>query len=269
MADCSTAINKLISVATAELGYLEKASNSNLDSKTANAGFNNWNKYARDLDNKGNIYNGPKNGYDWCCIFAHWCFHKAFGTETAMKMLYVPYKDCGAGCTWCVKYFKNNKHWVTTPNLGDQIFFTDDNGASSYHTGIVVEVKNGRVYTIEGNTSNSSDVVANGGCVAKKNYPLGANYIMGYGRPEWSLVKIEPEKQNSNTSEKKEGTKEVKYNKISEVPSWARNTIIKLVSKGYISGSGKKDENGLPIDMDLSMDMIRILVIADRAGLFG
>ena len=40
---------KLIAIAEAEVGYLEKASNSDLDSKTANAGYNNWTKYARDL----------------------------------------------------------------------------------------------------------------------------------------------------------------------------------------------------------------------------
>ncbi|MCH1978243.1 hypothetical protein MCG44_00545 [Lawsonibacter sp. OA9] len=42
------AIDKLISVASAEVGYLEKKSNSQLDSKTANAGSNNYTKYARD-----------------------------------------------------------------------------------------------------------------------------------------------------------------------------------------------------------------------------
>ena len=50
-------------------------------------------------------------------------------------------------------------------------------------------VKNGRVYTIEGNTSSLAGVVANGGCVRDKSYPANANYIGGYGRPDWSLVK--------------------------------------------------------------------------------
>ena len=39
-----TAAN-LIKIAAAEIGYKEKASNSNLDDKTANAGSNNWTKY--------------------------------------------------------------------------------------------------------------------------------------------------------------------------------------------------------------------------------
>ena len=43
------AINKVISLAKAEVGYLEKASNSNLESKTANVGYNNYTKYWRDI----------------------------------------------------------------------------------------------------------------------------------------------------------------------------------------------------------------------------
>ena len=40
------AIDKLIATAEAELGYLEKKSNKNLDDKTANAGSSNYTKYA-------------------------------------------------------------------------------------------------------------------------------------------------------------------------------------------------------------------------------
>ena len=49
-------------VALNEEGYLEKRTNANLDSKTDNAGYNNWTKYARDLDSLGDFYNGRKNG---------------------------------------------------------------------------------------------------------------------------------------------------------------------------------------------------------------
>lgn len=60
-----TAVERLLQTAINEIGYLEKASNSQLDDKTANAGPNNWTKYARDLD-LTKIYNGKKNGYAWC-----------------------------------------------------------------------------------------------------------------------------------------------------------------------------------------------------------
>lgn len=52
-------LDKVLQVASNEVGYLEKASNSNLDSKTANVGDKNYTKYARDIDNL-NVYNGKK-----------------------------------------------------------------------------------------------------------------------------------------------------------------------------------------------------------------
>ena len=61
-----------------------------------------------------------------------------------------------------------------------------------------------------------------------------------------------------------------RYNKIADMPSYAKATVTKLVDKGLLNGSGgDKDENGRPADLDLSQDMIRLLVIQDRAGMFG
>ena len=63
---------------------------------------------------------------------------------------------------------------------------------------------------------------------------------------------------------------EMRYNKIGEMPGWAKPTIQKLCDKEYLSGNGgAKDESGYPADLDLSIDMIRLFVINDRAGLYG
>ncbi len=187
--------SKVIKVALAEVGYLEKGSNSNLDSKTGNAGYKNYTKYARDFDSKyPNFYNGKKNGYAWCDIFVDWCFVKAFGVETALKLLGQPKKSCGAGCSWSALYYQKIPSFYRTPKVGDQIFFRDSSG-SPYHTGLVYKVDNTYVYTIEGNTSNTSGVVANGGCVAKKKYKLNSSSIHGYGRP-----KYDPEPKKTTTS---------------------------------------------------------------------
>ena len=178
-------IKKLIEVTTAEIGYLEKKSNSQLDDKTANAGYNNWTKYARDLDNISGFYNGPKNGFPWCDVFVDWCFVKAFDAETGRKMLYQPYYSAGAGCTNSMGYFKANGAFYKTPKVGDQIFF--GSGVESSHTGLVVDVSSTTVTTIEGNTSGSAGVISNGGGVFKKTYPIGYAGIVGYGRPNYSL----------------------------------------------------------------------------------
>lgn len=56
-----------------------------------------------------------------------------------------------------------------------------------------MKVENGRVYTVEGNTSSLAGVVENGGCVREKSYTLSYSRIGGYGRPDYSLVKEEEE----------------------------------------------------------------------------
>lgn len=53
----------------------------------------------------------------------------------------------------------------------------------------------------------------------------------------------------------------VRYNTLAECPKWAQDTIRKLMHKGYLSGDGS--------GLDLSHDMVRLLVIQDRAGVFG
>lgn len=175
--------SKVLDIALAEVGYLEKASNSNLDSDTGNAGYNNYTKYARDLDKLGYFYNGPKNGYAWCDVFVDWCFVQAFGVETAMKLLNQPRKSCGAGCYYSAGYFKSKGQLFKTPEVGDQIFFYDSSFDEPSHTGLVYAVDSSYVYTVEGNTSSSSGVIANGGGVFKKKYSRNYNMIYGYGRP--------------------------------------------------------------------------------------
>ena len=200
-------VNKLIEVAKAEIGYLEKKTNKNLDSKTANAGSGNYTKYARDLDNIKGFYNGKKNGYPWCDVFVDWCFVKAFGEKRAKELL--NHGTLGAGCKYSMDYYKKKKQFYTTPEVGDQIFFKNDKGSIT-HTGIVIKKDSKKVYTIEGNTSADKGVVANGGSVNDKNYSLGASYIAGYGRPKFKVE--EPKKEEP----KKEETKKKTYSNGAE-----------------------------------------------------
>ena len=177
-------IEKLINIAKAEVGYLEKKSNKDLDSKTANAGRNNYTKYARDLDNIPGFYNGKKNGYPWCDVFVDWCMVQAFGVDKAKELLLQPNQSLGAGCTYSANYYKNAKQYHKTPKVGDQIFFTNSKG-SIIHTGLVYKFDSTYVYTIEGNTSSDEGVVENGGSVNDKKYKLSYSRIAGYGRPKY------------------------------------------------------------------------------------
>lgn len=182
------AIAALIATARAELGYLEKRSNSQLEDKTANAGSNNYTKYADFIDKTyPNFYNGKKNGYAWCDVFVDWCFIKAFGYDKALELLCTKEKSSGAGCIYSADYYRaKGQFYKSSPKVGDQIFYGSTGNET--HTGIVVAVSDNTVTAIEGNTSSASGVVANGGAVCEKSYPINYYYIVGYGRPNYSLV---------------------------------------------------------------------------------
>ena len=75
-----TAIEDLLQVAAAEVGYLEKRTAADLDSKLSNAGGNNYTKYARD-------YFPSLQGQPWCDMFVDWCIITAFGKSLAAKMI--------------------------------------------------------------------------------------------------------------------------------------------------------------------------------------
>ena len=179
-----TAIDKLLSVALDEVGYVEKRNANSLYDKTANAGSANYTKYGYEMRN---LYPSTMDyPAPWCDCFVDWCFVKAFGADDAQKLLH-KFDDY---TIYSATYYKNNGEWHKTPKIGDQIFFTDSSGTIC-HTGIVYNVDNTYVYTVEGNTSSSNGVVANGGCVAKKSYKLNYTRIAGYGRPNYNLIKDE------------------------------------------------------------------------------
>lgn len=164
------AIYKLIETLSREIGYLEKATNASLESKTANAGSNNYTKYG--------LAQGC-NGQPWCDAFIDYCFIEAFGRDKAKQLLggFSNYTPTSA------QYFKNMKRWHKYPRVGDVIFFK--NSQRICHTGFVYKVDQSKVYTIEGNTNGGSTLEANGGAVAKKSYPLTYAKIAGYGRPDY------------------------------------------------------------------------------------
>ena len=184
---------RLIDTALAEEGYLEKTSNAQLDDRTANAGSGNYTKYARDLDGLPDLFNGKKQGFAWCAVWVVWCFVKAFGVAAAQKLLCLPARSLAAGCIYAVNYFKAKGQFHTEePKPGDQIFFYNAKRTAAAHTGLVYEVDDTYVYTIEGNTSSEEDVVANGGGVWRKKYKLTDPDIVGYGRPQY-----DPEEQEA------------------------------------------------------------------------
>ena len=79
--------------------------------------------------------------------------------------------------------FQTQKKWRergATPIPGDYVFFDWDGGTNPDHVGAVLCVKDGFLYTIEGNS---------GGKVAVQRYDLNDKRIVGYGVLNWKTGK--------------------------------------------------------------------------------
>lgn len=254
---------KVLDIALAEVGYLEKASRSSLDEKTANAGKANITKYARDLD-AISYFNGRKQGVAWCATFVCWCFYKAFGKAAALKLLCQPTNtknNAGAGCKHARNYFKAKGRLHDSPQPGDQIFFYSSDKSQISHTGLVYDVSGGKVYTIEGNTSSASGVVANGGAVAKKSYSLTYARIAGYGRPDYGA-----QAADTTEKEKTDAPAEIDHTAYETYTVKKGDTLWRIAQKQLGSGSKYKtimQLSGLASD---KLKVGQVLRIKEKTG---
>jgi len=162
---------RLVEIATAEVGYIEEAVPEN---KT---------KY-------------QKANQPWCGAFVNWCGKKA-GVEIPNTV----YTPAGADA------FKKMKRWFegedAQPQAGDVVYFDfpADGVDRISHVGIVVKDNNdGTVTCVEGNTSsdkkgdqrNGGEVCLKIRAYKKKNRnkfkPNLAVAIVGFGRPKFQAV---------------------------------------------------------------------------------
>lgn len=138
-----------------------------------------------------------------------------------------------------------------TPQMGDILIYDwEDSGAGDCtgapnHVGYVWSVADGYITVLEGNMSRS-------GCpdhVGIRPVPLNGRYIRGFITPDYAAA-----------AEKREEESNLNYRTLSDIPGYAKATIEKLVASGALLGKG--GDEGL----DLSEEMVRVLVILDRLG---
>lgn len=253
-----SAIDELLAVAGAEVGYLEKKNGNSLDDKTANAGSANYTKYWRDVS-------PALQGQPWCACFVTWCFTRAFGQDAAKKLLkHYPYTYCPTMATLFTLY--------SAPQEGDIVLFWR-NGEFA-HTGIVTSVSGDQFGTIEGNASTASGITPNGGEVVSKTYYNSRLPGTKFVRPDWSLIKGDDELMSVEYDELKakcaaleaeldavKNSREKIYHYGVDLPDWGAATIYKLMEKGIFKGEAADDLN-------LPESMLRVLVVNDRAGLY-
>ncbi|MBQ9459593.1 MAG: CHAP domain-containing protein [Oscillospiraceae bacterium] len=187
-------------------------------------------------------------GEPWCMEFVQWVYHQCGAG--------LPFKT--ASCGELLRWYKKNDSAciVKEPVPGCIVIFDFPNTAySTDHTGLFVCCDGFKITTIDGNTSNQSE--GNGGWVQQRSRTLG------YANPTYIVPR-------GLTAEKEDNVE--RYNtmrEISDACPWAAETVAKLIEHNAIRGGGVRDEQGRPADMDLSRDMLRLLVINDRAGAHG
>ena len=104
---------------------------------------------------------------------------KAFGLNKAKTLLkHWPYVYCPTLGEKFTKY--------ANPQKGDIVIFY--RGGTFAHTGIVTKVDGDRFWTIEGNTSGASGIIANGGGVCKKSYYNSQLPGTKFCRPNYSII---------------------------------------------------------------------------------
>lgn len=186
---------KAIEFAESCIGYLEKATKTDLgdmtpEGKIRNAGYNNytlywqWYKDATEKDYNGSAY---------CACFVSVVLCIAFGIMAAKRLL------CGDLFIYCpdaYTRFKKHNRVFDTPEVGDVVLFWNSSLGRYGHTGLVVKVlkdEKGKVtgfVTIEANTSSGNDtVVRNGGATCRKSYTL-KNVTAKFCRPDYEAEGI-------------------------------------------------------------------------------
>lgn len=158
-------------------GYLEKKSNAYLDDFKKNAGYNNYTKFARDVNSWGQP---GCQAQPWCAEYQFWKLVNVLGITRALKIM-------GGGFYNCVSitnHAKSNGTWHNSPKVGALVIFR--NGS---HVGSVRKFDSTYVYTNEGNTSSAAGVVANGGACRNKQYKINDSAIDGYVWIDWGEEK--------------------------------------------------------------------------------
>ena len=218
--------DKIVEIALNEVGYVEKASDKDLDNKKANAGTKDYTKYGKWFGSNP----GP-----WCSKFVCWVYNQAGYLNLIKKT---------ASCGSMLTFFKKEKEFQERgykPVKADIIFINWDSKTTADHVGIVWKVDNKYVYTIEGNRGNK---------VAEAKYLLTDTRILGYGTPKFSKYEIGEYIVNAKVYLKVRTGPGFDYDalKFEDLTCEEKLTNLELTSKKY---------NGLVKDSIVNVDEIK------------
>ena len=177
-------VTDVLAVALSQVEYVEGTSTAGFNGTQGGGG--NFTEFNYNMGNWGVGYGG--SSYSWCASFVSWCLLQSRCTDQNTMSAWCRHHMGDSKYIWreigCPNWYKNLKQCgyghdadsSYTPKSGDLVFFE-----GSGHIGIVRYYKDGTVYTIEGNTSNSSGLNPDGGGVYCKSYPRSYSKFLGFG----------------------------------------------------------------------------------------
>lgn len=143
----------LVNVALTQVGYHEGA---NSRDRHGNNWYSdgNWTEYG---------YFAQLDGYAWCAMFISWCARQARIPGSLIQN-----SNVARAYSFGLPFYPREEY---SPRTGDIVFFAEK-GHVWDHVGIVLGIREGWMYTIEGNARNA---------VRIKRYEPDDEYIRGYG----------------------------------------------------------------------------------------
>lgn len=170
---------------------------------------------------------GIPAGSAWCAMFVSVVARQAAVPESEIPS----FEGCITGMTLFKALGKWQSKSVYTPKPGDIVMFDWDaeNNNGNDHTGIVLEVKKGVLYTIEGNAGK--------GICMRRSYPLTSNVIVGYGTPVFEEEKNKKEEQMTYQDFKKYMSKYNQEVEKAEESDWSK----RFGGFGYATEKGLLD----------------------------
>lgn len=173
-------ITRIINQAQKWVGYKEKSSPFQLEDFNANVGYGNYTIFNRDYNR--NIGSRDLNA-EWCDTFIECCFYYEFGLVEGRRYLdnnFNLYDGLLKDITRRIDAKKN------LPAPGDIAVFFDLTMQAGGHVGLVTEVTDTKIKTIEGNIPEAF----NGGEVVARSYSFNYPYIYYYCRPLYNSIQL-------------------------------------------------------------------------------
>lgn len=162
------------------VGYLEHATPELLGIFTANVGKGGCTIFAESINR---LYRWRNfQGLPWCAVFVHAVYVEALGAQTAAKLLGKPHPGTHV-LARRMKRRRLMRDRLHVPKPGDIIFLSNHDNDFISHVGLVIDVSDGTVFSVEGNTVDPSGTFEEeqGGAVALRERKADDPAIVGYG----------------------------------------------------------------------------------------